>query len=98
MQRAHPEWSKAKAEAQAIVDFETAATELFVSALERGKALRPAALWYPNATQPTISRPFFARFPPFFPPFLCTVRLPAETERTGEKMAENGRDLGEKRP
>ena len=44
MQRAHPEWSKAKAEAQAIVDFETAATELFVSALERGKALRPAAL------------------------------------------------------
>ena len=45
MQRAHPEWSKAKAEAQAIVDFETAATELFVSALERGKALRPAALW-----------------------------------------------------
>ena len=45
MQRAHPEWSKAKAEAQAIVDFETAATELFVSALERGKALRPAAQW-----------------------------------------------------
>jgi len=45
VQRAHPEWSKAKAEAQAIVDFETAATELFVSALERGKALRKKALW-----------------------------------------------------
>ena len=44
MQRGHPEWSKAKAEAQASVDFETAATELFVAALERGKALRPAAL------------------------------------------------------
>ena len=41
-----------------------------------------------------VSRPFSA----VFSPSLCAVRLPgAETERTGEKMAENGRNLGEKR-
>ena len=46
---------------------------------------------YPNATQPTVSRPFCA----VFPPFLCTVRLPgAETERTGEKWRKMGEIWG----
>ena len=39
-----------------------------------------------------------ARFQPFFPPFLCAVRLPgAETERTGEKWRKMGETWGRKR-
>ena len=46
---------------------------------------------YPNATQPTVSRPFCAVFPPFF----CAVRLPgAQTQRTGEKWRKMGEIWG----
>eukprot|EP01049_Picozoa_sp_SAG25_P001424 SAG25_NODE_62_length_17948_cov_8.453975_17_plen_406_part_00 len=45
VQQAHPSWSSAQVEALAIQDFERAAIQLFVAALQRGKALRPRALW-----------------------------------------------------
>ena len=45
VRQAHPTWTAAQVEAQAILEFETAATQLFVSALEQGKKLRPKALW-----------------------------------------------------
>eukprot|EP01052_Picozoa_sp_SAG31_P005795 SAG31_NODE_259_length_18917_cov_28.559677_21_plen_212_part_00 len=45
VQHAHPSWTRAKIEAEAKTQFEEAATQLFVSALEQGKKLRPNALW-----------------------------------------------------
>ena len=45
VQQAHPSWARAKVEAEATKQFEAAATQLFVSALEQGKKLRPQALW-----------------------------------------------------
>lgn len=45
VQQAHPTWSSAQVEAEAIEQFENAATRLFVEALNHGKRLRPRALW-----------------------------------------------------
>ena len=45
VQQAHPSWSRAEVEAEAKSQFEAAAIQLFVSALEQGKKLRPKALW-----------------------------------------------------
>ncbi len=42
---AHPSWTHAQVEAEATKQFEASATQLFVSALEQGKKLRPNALW-----------------------------------------------------
>ena len=56
---------------------------------------------YSNATQPTVSRPFCARFAPVLRRFSAVLLCwPASWRRDGEngrKMAENGRILGEKR-
>ena len=55
---------------------------------------------YPNATQPTVSRPFLARFPPFFRRSfaLSGILAPRRRERAknGEKWAKFGGETGEK--
>jgi hypothetical protein len=45
VQKSHPTWTAAQAEVQAIIEFETAAIQFFVAALQHGKQLRPNALW-----------------------------------------------------
>ena len=59
-----------------------------------------ASVRYANATQPTVSRPFLARFPPFFrrsfalSGFLAPRRR--ERAKNGGKWAKFGGETGEK--
>ena len=45
VKHAHPGWNATQVDAEAKASFESAATELFVQALETAKAVRPNAYW-----------------------------------------------------